>query len=207
MLSAAAAFRCLCVDHAERPGGLVVTPWGSAYTPAGWWALAVGPEGTATGGLVNATISFMQLPEQRVARAVVAEVVRDTDAVDVGDTACTHSAWATTTHPSRSGLSCPVAEGSTRRHPPMRAVGGCGSSTPPPGSGPALTTSPRLAAGPSTSSGRAGSTSRSPPPTRAGIKPAGPRSPSGGSPSPRTGSVCRWPVSPVTSTHRRRRRC
>jgi protein-L-isoaspartate O-methyltransferase len=44
-----------------RPGGLVVTPWNSVYKPAGLLSLAVGADGTATGGLVNTTISFMPL--------------------------------------------------------------------------------------------------------------------------------------------------
>ena len=62
-----------------RPGGLVVTPWNSAYEPAGLLSLTVGSDGTATGGLVNATISFMPLRNQRVARPAVADVVRATD--------------------------------------------------------------------------------------------------------------------------------
>jgi protein-L-isoaspartate O-methyltransferase len=36
-----------------RPGGLVLTPWGSAYKPAGLLSLTVRTDGTATGGLVN----------------------------------------------------------------------------------------------------------------------------------------------------------
>ncbi|MBV8540359.1 MAG: methyltransferase domain-containing protein [Pseudonocardiales bacterium] len=62
-----------------RPGGLVVTPWNSAYEPAGLLSLTVGSDGTATGGLVNTTISFMQLRAQRIARPAVADVVRETD--------------------------------------------------------------------------------------------------------------------------------
>lgn len=41
-----------------RPGGLVVTPWNSVYKSAGLLSLAVGADGTATGGLVNTTISI-----------------------------------------------------------------------------------------------------------------------------------------------------
>ena len=63
-----------------QPGGLVLTPWGSAYDPAGLLSLTVRPDGTATGGLVNTTISFMELREQRIRRAAIADVVRDTDA-------------------------------------------------------------------------------------------------------------------------------
>jgi protein-L-isoaspartate(D-aspartate) O-methyltransferase len=69
-----------------RPGGLVVTPWGSAYKPAGLLSLTVNDDGTATGGLVNTTISFMPLRDQRITRAVVADLARDADTPDVGDT-------------------------------------------------------------------------------------------------------------------------
>ncbi|MGH7744253.1 MAG: methyltransferase domain-containing protein, partial [Candidatus Dormibacteria bacterium] len=69
-----------------RPGGLVVTPWNSAYEPAGLLSLSVGSEGTATGGLVNTTISFMPLREQRIARGPVAAVVRDTDTPELSHT-------------------------------------------------------------------------------------------------------------------------
>ncbi|MGH3800647.1 MAG: methyltransferase domain-containing protein, partial [Pseudonocardiaceae bacterium] len=62
-----------------RPGGLVVTPWGSAYKPAGLLSLTVGADGTATGGLVNTTISFMELRDQRISRPAITDVVRDTD--------------------------------------------------------------------------------------------------------------------------------
>jgi protein-L-isoaspartate(D-aspartate) O-methyltransferase len=69
-----------------RPGGLVVTPWTSAYEPAGLLSLTVGPGGTASGGLVNTTISFMPLRDQRIARGTVAAVVRDTDTPDLSHT-------------------------------------------------------------------------------------------------------------------------
>ena len=69
-----------------RPGGLVVTPWTSAYEPAGLLSLTVGPEGTATGGLVNTTISFMPLREQRIDRPTVADVVRESDTPDLSHT-------------------------------------------------------------------------------------------------------------------------
>jgi protein-L-isoaspartate(D-aspartate) O-methyltransferase len=61
------------------PGGLVATPWNSAYKPAGLLSLTVGPDGTATGGLVNTTISFMPLRDQRIDRPAVADVVRESD--------------------------------------------------------------------------------------------------------------------------------
>jgi len=62
-----------------RRGGLVITPWGSAYKPAGLLSLTVGPEGAATGGLVNTTISFMELRDQRIPRAAITDLVRETD--------------------------------------------------------------------------------------------------------------------------------
>ncbi len=69
-----------------RPGGLVVTPWGSAYKHAGLLSLTVGADGTASGGLVNTTISFMQLRDQRIPRPAITDVVRDTDIPEVSDT-------------------------------------------------------------------------------------------------------------------------
>lgn len=69
-----------------HPGGLVVTPWNSAYEPAGLLSLTVGSDGTATGGLVNTTISFMQLRAERIARPAVADVVRETDTPDLSHT-------------------------------------------------------------------------------------------------------------------------
>ncbi len=69
-----------------RPGGLVVTPWGSVYKPAGLLSLTVDADGTATGCLVNTTISFMELRDQRIPRAEITDVVRDTDVPDGSDT-------------------------------------------------------------------------------------------------------------------------
>lgn len=69
-----------------RPGGLVLTPWGTAYEPAGLLSLTVCEDGTATGRLVNTTISFMPLRDQRVPRATVAELVRDTDVPELSET-------------------------------------------------------------------------------------------------------------------------
>jgi protein-L-isoaspartate(D-aspartate) O-methyltransferase len=62
-----------------RPGGLVVTPWSSAYQPGGLLSLTVGPDGSATGGLINTTISFIPLRDQRITRPGAADIVRDTD--------------------------------------------------------------------------------------------------------------------------------
>jgi protein-L-isoaspartate(D-aspartate) O-methyltransferase len=69
-----------------RPGGLVVTPWNSAYDPAGLLSLTVQPDGTATGGLINTTISFMPLRDQRITRPTVTNVVRDTDSPELSHT-------------------------------------------------------------------------------------------------------------------------
>jgi protein-L-isoaspartate O-methyltransferase len=69
-----------------RPSGLVVTPWSSTYKHAGLLSLTVGPDGSATGGLVNTTISFMQLRDQRVPRATVADLVHDTDTPELSET-------------------------------------------------------------------------------------------------------------------------
>jgi protein-L-isoaspartate O-methyltransferase len=69
-----------------QPGGLVLTPWSSAYDPAGLLSLSVQPDGTATGGLINTTISFMELRDQRIPRALITDVVRDTDTPHVSDT-------------------------------------------------------------------------------------------------------------------------
>ncbi|MGH3822853.1 MAG: methyltransferase domain-containing protein [Pseudonocardiaceae bacterium] len=69
-----------------RPGGLVVTPWSSAYKHAGLLSLTVHADGSATGGLVNTTISFMQLRDQRIPSPEITDVVRDTDTPEVIDT-------------------------------------------------------------------------------------------------------------------------
>ncbi len=69
-----------------RPGGLVVTPWSTAYKPAGLLSLTVSADGTAAGGLVNTTISFMPLRAQRTPRATIGGVVRDTDTPEMSHT-------------------------------------------------------------------------------------------------------------------------
>ncbi|MGH3916191.1 MAG: methyltransferase domain-containing protein [Pseudonocardiaceae bacterium] len=87
VMSTAAVFRVPYAWVAQtRPGGMVVTPWSSTYKPAGLLSLTVGEDGIATGGLVNKTISFMSLRDQRVHLTTVADVVRDTDIPDVSDT-------------------------------------------------------------------------------------------------------------------------
>ena len=64
----------------------VVTPWNSAYKHAGLLSLTVHADGTATGGLVNTTISFMELRDQRIPCPEIADVVRDIDTPEVSDT-------------------------------------------------------------------------------------------------------------------------
>lgn len=87
VLSTAAAPRVPYAWVAQtRPGGLVVTPWGSAYDPAGLLSLTVDADATATGGLVNTTISFMELRDQRIHRAAITDLVRDTDTPERSDT-------------------------------------------------------------------------------------------------------------------------
>jgi hypothetical protein len=49
-------------------------------------SLTVGDDGTATGGLVNTTISFMELRDQRIPRGTLADIVHDTDTPDVSHT-------------------------------------------------------------------------------------------------------------------------
>jgi hypothetical protein len=53
---------------------------------AGLLSLTVQPDGTATGGLVNTTLSFMPLRDQRITRPAVADAVRDTDTPDLSYT-------------------------------------------------------------------------------------------------------------------------
>jgi protein-L-isoaspartate O-methyltransferase len=61
------------------PGGLVLTPWGTAYYPGGLLALTVGPDGTATGRIVGPA-SFMWLRAQRIPRYTIGRIMRDHDA-------------------------------------------------------------------------------------------------------------------------------
>lgn len=69
-----------------RTNGRVVTPWSSTYKPAGLLSVTIRADGTATGGLLNTTVSFMPLRDQRTTRSARTDVVRDTDTPDVSDT-------------------------------------------------------------------------------------------------------------------------
>jgi protein-L-isoaspartate(D-aspartate) O-methyltransferase len=53
-----------------RPGGQVLTPWGTPYYNGGLLSLTVAADGTASGGLVSKT-SFMALRDQRTPRVSV----------------------------------------------------------------------------------------------------------------------------------------
>ncbi len=104
-----------------RPGGLVLTPWSSAYKAAGLLSLTVGPDGTASGGLVNTSISFMALRAQRIPRPTVADVVRDSDTPDVTDTDLHASDICNDDAPFAIGLAVP---GCHRKYePPTDADG------------------------------------------------------------------------------------
>ncbi len=61
-----------------RPGGRVVTPWGTAYLNGALLSLTVGDDGTATGRLVG-NVAFMWLRDQRLPLTWVRECVHDED--------------------------------------------------------------------------------------------------------------------------------
>jgi protein-L-isoaspartate O-methyltransferase len=183
-----------------RPGGLVLTPWSSAYEPAGLLSLTVRPEGTATGGLINTTISFMELRDQRIPRATITDLVHDADTPDVSHTTLHACHLCNDDAPFAISFQVPTATGHTSPPPARKTTGACGSSTPAPAPGHALPTSRTPVAGPATSTGHADSSTRSPPPTTGGTTPAGPPSPNGASPSPRRGSRWSSPTPPTTST-------
>ena len=77
------------VPHAwvaqTRPGGLVLTPWGSAYYPGGLLALTVRGDATATGRIVGPA-SFMWLRAQRIPRYITGRIVRGEDTAAVSST-------------------------------------------------------------------------------------------------------------------------
>ena len=68
-----------------RPGGLVLTPWGTPYYPGGLLALTVHPDATATGRIVGPA-SFMRLRAQRIPRYSTSRIVRDQDVAAVSTT-------------------------------------------------------------------------------------------------------------------------
>ncbi|MGH3829733.1 MAG: methyltransferase domain-containing protein [Pseudonocardiaceae bacterium] len=68
-----------------RPGGLVLTPWGTPYYSGGLLALSVHHDATATGGIVGPA-SFMWLRAQRIPRYRTSRIVRDDDATTASTT-------------------------------------------------------------------------------------------------------------------------
>ncbi len=61
-----------------RPGGRVLTPWGTPYYPGGLLALTVHREATATGRIVGPA-AFMWLRAQRIPRYTTSRIMRDED--------------------------------------------------------------------------------------------------------------------------------
>ncbi len=61
-----------------RPGGRIVTPWGTAYYNGGLLSLTVADDGTAQGHIVDKA-SFMDLRDQRIPRVSVNRCVHDED--------------------------------------------------------------------------------------------------------------------------------
>ncbi|MGQ0778544.1 MAG: methyltransferase domain-containing protein [Pseudonocardiales bacterium] len=68
-----------------RPGGRVVTPWGTAYLNGALMSLTVGEDGTATGHLVG-NVAFMWLRDQRIPVTWVADFIYDLDKALVSHT-------------------------------------------------------------------------------------------------------------------------
>ncbi|MGH3798904.1 MAG: methyltransferase domain-containing protein [Pseudonocardiaceae bacterium] len=68
-----------------RPGGRVVTPWGTAYLNGALLSLTVGDDGTATGRLVD-NVAFMWLRDQRLPLTWVRDCVYDEDKALVSQT-------------------------------------------------------------------------------------------------------------------------
>ena len=77
------------VPHAwvaqTRPGGRVLTPWGTPYYPGGLLALTVHRDATATGRIVGPA-AFMWLRAQRIPRYTLSRIVRDEDTATVSTT-------------------------------------------------------------------------------------------------------------------------
>lgn len=74
----------------SRPGGRVVTPWGTAYLNGALLSLTVGDDGVATGRLVD-NVAFMWIRDQRIPLTWVSDCVYDEDNALVS---------TTKTHPS-----------------------------------------------------------------------------------------------------------
>jgi protein-L-isoaspartate(D-aspartate) O-methyltransferase len=86
VISTAAATRVPPAWVAQtRPGGRVLTPWGTSFYPGGLLALSVDRDGTATGGIVGPA-SFMWLRAQRIPRYTLGGIMRGDDAAAVSST-------------------------------------------------------------------------------------------------------------------------
>jgi protein-L-isoaspartate(D-aspartate) O-methyltransferase len=68
-----------------RPGGRVLTPWGTPYYPGGLLALTVHRDTTATVRIVGPA-SFMWLRAQRIPRYTMSRIMRDDDTARVSTT-------------------------------------------------------------------------------------------------------------------------
>ncbi|MGH3935914.1 MAG: methyltransferase domain-containing protein, partial [Pseudonocardiaceae bacterium] len=68
-----------------RPGGLVLTPWGTPYYPGGLLKLTAHHDATATGRIVGPA-SFMWLRAQRIPRYTTSRIVRDAGTATVSTT-------------------------------------------------------------------------------------------------------------------------
>lgn len=68
-----------------RPGGRIVTPWGTAYYNGGLLALTVTDDGRATGGIIGEA-SFMHLRAQRIPRFRTKAIVTDEASAAVSTT-------------------------------------------------------------------------------------------------------------------------
>jgi protein-L-isoaspartate(D-aspartate) O-methyltransferase len=78
------------VPHAwvtqTRPGGLVLTPWGTAYYPGGLLALTVDQDGTTATGRIIGPASFMWLRAQRIPRYTIGQIMRGNNAATMSTT-------------------------------------------------------------------------------------------------------------------------
>ena len=68
-----------------RPGGRIITPWGTSYYNGGLLALTVGDDGTAAGRLVGPA-SFMMLRDQRIPRVSVSGCVHHLERAAISST-------------------------------------------------------------------------------------------------------------------------
>ncbi|MBV9140027.1 MAG: methyltransferase domain-containing protein [Pseudonocardiales bacterium] len=104
-----------------RPGGRVLTPWGTPYYPGGLLALTVHRAGTATGRVVGPA-SFMWLRSQRIPRYTTSQIVRGEDTVRLSTTDLHPWSVAGDTHAATAiGLRVPKCE--TFYHPESSETG------------------------------------------------------------------------------------